>query len=233
MTRVTTLGELSATLAHELNQPLTAILSNAQAAQRLLAQGMLEMEELNAILQDIVTADQRASDVIRHLRAMLQKGPAPCQALNINDVIRNVSRLMHSDLVAKKVGLIMKLAANLPSVAGDPIQLQQVLLNLLLNGADAMLDSPRQPRQLRVRTVCRDIATLEVTVCDTGVGIDPDQMESIFEPFVTTKPNGLGMGLAISRSIITAHGGRLWAENNPEGGATFHFTLPVSQEVSP
>jgi len=232
MMRVVTLGELSTALAHELNQPLTAILSNAQAAQRLLAHGRLEGEELTAILADIVTAAQRASEVIYQVRAMLKKGEVQRQPLDINAIIREVSKLIHSDLITRQVSLAMTLDTTLPGVTGDPIQLQQVVLNLLLNGAEAMLASASRPRQLEVRTTRPDAATIEVSVHDTGVGIDPQQVEHIFEPFVTTKPHGLGMGLAISRSIIAAHGGRLWAENNADGGATFHFTLPVNPEAA-
>jgi len=227
MMRVVTLGELSTAFAHELNQPLTAILSNAQAAQRFLAHGRLEVGDLNAILADIVAAAQRASEVIGQVRAMLKKGEVQRQPLDINAIIREVSKLIHSDLITRQVSLVMTLDTTLPGVTGDSIQLQQVILNLLLNGAEAMLASASRPRQLEVRTTRPDAATIEVSVHDTGVGIDPQQVEHIFEPFVTTKPHGLGMGLAISRSIIAAHGGRLWAENHPEGGATFRFTLPA------
>jgi C4-dicarboxylate-specific signal transduction histidine kinase len=227
MMRVVTLGELSTAFAHELNQPLTAILSNAQAAQRFLAHGRLEVGDLNAILADIVAAAQRASEVIGQVRAMLKKGEVQRQPLDINAIIREVSKLIHSDLITRQVSLVMTLDTTLPGVTGDPIQLQQVVLNLLLNGAEAAIASASRPRRLEVRTIRWDMATIEVSVHDTGVGIDPQQLEHIFEPFVTTKPHGLGMGLAISRSIIAAHGGRLWAENHPEGGATFRLTLPA------
>jgi signal transduction histidine kinase len=163
---------------------------------------------------------------------MLEKGEAQRQVLDINAIIREVSKLIHSDLITRQVSLVMTLDTTLPGVTGDPIQLQQVALNLLLNGAEALLVSAGRPRQLEIRTTRRNAATLEVSVHDTGIGIDPQQLEHIFEPFVTTKPHGLGMGLAISRSIVAAHGGRLWAENPPEGGATFRFTLPVNPEAA-
>ena len=233
VTRVATLGELSAALAHELNQPLTAILSNAQAAQRFLAQTPPDLEELRAILQDIVQDDRRAGEVVRRLRALFKKEETPRRVLDLNAIIREVGKLLCSDLVAKHVSLVMDLAADLPGVVGDPVQLQQVVLNLLLNGAEALCSATTCPRQLQVRTCRHDAATIEVAVRDTGAGFDPQQLEHCFEPFVTTKPQGLGMGLAISRSIVTAHGGRLWATNNPDQGATLHFTLPVSQEASP
>jgi len=230
--RAATLGELSAALAHELNQPLTAILSNAQAARRFLAQTPPDLDELRAILEDIVQGGWRAGEVVRRLRMLFKKGEGLRQAVDLNAVIREVGSLLHSELTAKQISLDLDLADGLPGVLGDPLQLQQVALNLLLNGAEAMASAPTRSRQLRVSTRRRGDDTLETAVRDTGPGIEPGRIESCFEPFVTSKPQGLGMGLAVSRSIIAAHGGRLWAANHPDGGAIFRFTLPVNEAGS-
>lgn len=232
MARVTTLGELSAALAHELNQPLTAILCNAQAGQRFMAQTPPDWEELSAILVDIVADDRRAGVVVSRLRALFKKEEAVQQVLNINALIEEVTQLLHSDLIVKQVSLHLHLTADLPKIMGDPVQIRQVLLNLIMNGTEAIAVSTAGLRQLRICTGLHGADSLEVTVHDTGPGIAPQMLEQIFEPFVTGKAHGLGMGLAISRTIVTAHDGRLCAGNSPEGGAIMYFTLPIIQEFN-
>jgi len=233
MARVSTLGELSAALAHELNQPLTAILCNAQAGQRFLAQSPPDREEWRAILADIVADAQRAGAIVSRLRALFKKEAAVQQVLNINTLIEDVAQLLHSDLITKQVYLLLHLRPDLPKTRGDPVQVRQVLLNLVMNGAEAMAASAVGPRPLRICTSLHDADNLEISVRDSGPGIAPRMLAQIFEPFVTGKPQGLGMGLAISRTIVSAHDGRLWADNAPEGGATLRFTLPIFRELNP
>jgi PAS domain S-box-containing protein len=227
LTRVATLGELSGALAHELNQPLTSILSNAQAAQRLLAREPVDLAEVREIMQDIADADRRAGEVIRRLRALLRKGETPRQPLDVNDVTNDVLRLAHGELLAQGVNVTARLTPGLPAVRGDRVALQQVILNLIVNACDAMrLDEPAR-RQLNVVTAS-DHEGVRVAVADHGPGLPADDIERLFEPFFTTKEHGLGLGLVICRSIVAAHGGRLWAANNAERGATFCFTLPAA-----
>jgi C4-dicarboxylate-specific signal transduction histidine kinase len=225
LTRVALLGQLSGALAHELNQPLTAILSNAQAAQRFLAADRIDPEELREILGDIVAADQRAGEVIRRLRALFKKGETQFQLLDTNDVVREALDLAHGDLVTRNIEVTTDLAPRLPSVTADRVQMQQVLLNLLINASEAMSANAPDERTLTVRTQALG-GGVQVSVADCGPGIPEDRELRLFEPFFTTKPQGLGLGLSISRSIVTAHGGRLWSTNNPFGGATFHVALP-------
>ena len=228
--RVSTIGELTASLAHELTQPLTAILSNAQAALRHLASDPGNLEEMRAILEDIVADDKRAGEVIRRLRGLLKKGDREFAVLDLNETVGEVARLVAADAVLRNVSLALDMTRELPPVWGDRVQLQQVVLNLILNGLDAIRESGRADRSLLIRTSKDGAATVRVAVRDSGVGIDQADLERIFQPFYSTKAEGMGMGLAISRSIVEAHGGRLEAANNPDGGATFSFTLPVSQE---
>ena len=232
LSRVTTAGELSGSIAHELTQPLSAILSNAQAAQRVLASGDADIAELRQILNEIVSEDKRASEVIRRLRLWLKKGEVQQHSLRINKVVRDVMNLIRSDLINQKVTVECKLARNLPMVTGDPVQLQQVLLNLVLNACDAMTGCNTSERRLLIRTgIENDGGSVIVSVTDQGTGITEEKMENIFEPFFTTKPKGMGLGLSVCRSIITAHRGKLCATNNTDRGATFYFSVPV--EVSP
>ena len=226
LSRVAMLGELSGSLAHELNQPLTAILSNAQAAQRFLAQNPPRVDKLAEILADIVKSDHRAGAVIQRLRSMLRKEEAQHHPLELNDVVEESLRLMRSDLLNRHVSVSTDLGEALPDVHGDWNQLQQVLLNLVINACDAM-DGRGADRRLLVQTRATANGCVEVSVADQGAGIPPADLERIFEPFVTTKSNGLGMGLPICRSIVEAHGGRLWASNNADRGATLHCELPV------
>ena len=225
LSRVATIGELSGSLAHEINQPLTGILSNAQAALRFLARDDADLDEVREILVDIVEDDKRAGEVIRRLRALLKKGEVQHASLDIRAVVDDVLRLTRNDLMNRNVAAYAELAPDLPLVFGDRIQLQQVLLNLAMNACDAM-DAVPGTRQVHIRARQTDDAGLEISVSDCGGGIPSGDLERIFDPFVTTKEHGIGLGLSICRTIVVAHGGRLWAENSGEG-ATFRFTLPL------
>jgi PAS domain S-box-containing protein len=227
LSRFTMLGTLSGALAHELNQPLTAILSNAQAAQRFLAGDPANLNEVRDILKDIVEDDRRASEVIQRLYLLLRKGEPQHQLLDLNEVVQDVLRLVRSDLVSNRLTARSEFVPELPAIYGDRVQLQQVLLNLVMNACTAMAESAPAERSLLVRTALQG-ATVCVSIQDQGTGIPPENLERIFEPFFTTRPEGLGFGLTICRMIIRAHGGRLWAGNNREGGASFHFTLPAN-----
>ncbi len=228
LTRLSTMGELAGSLAHELNQPLTAILSNAQAAQRFLAVQPADVEEVREVLKDIVRDNHRASEVIRGLRDLVKKGDLDVAALDLAAIVDDVVLLVRSDAILHNVSISLDIDSGMPKVQGDKVQLQQVMLNLLLNAFQAMKDCSAKDREVTVRTAFDGAGMVIVTVRDTGTGLRADEVGKIFQPFYTTKTEGLGMGLAISRSIIEAHGGRLWAVNNLERGATFHFTLPIS-----
>ena len=226
LSRVTMLGELSGSLAHELNQPLAAILSNAQAALRFLAQDVDALNEVRDILKDIVAEDKRAGEVIHRLRLLLRKDEVQHQPLDVNEVVREVLKLVRSDLASRNIVVNIDLSSELPTVIGDRVLLQQVLLNLILNGCDAVAYAEIvEHRQLHIHTLWNGDA-VQVSVRDQGRGIALDDMERIFEPFFTTKPQGMGLGLAICRTIINAHNGQLWATNNADCGASFYFTLP-------
>jgi signal transduction histidine kinase len=225
--RVATVGQLTAALAHEVKQPLTGILTNAQAAQRLLAAPQPDLGEFRAILDDIIADDQRASTVLQRLRGMLKRRePAPAPVtIDLNRVIQDVVRFLHTDAVIRNATVVCDLQSDLPAIQGDVVQLQQVLVNLVLNGLDAMRGVPVEHRRLRIASeLAGDM--LVVSVRDAGVGIT-EHAGRIFDPFYTTKTEGMGMGLPIARTIVEAHGGRLWASDNAEGGATFWFALPV------
>ena len=225
--RVALLGQLSGALAHELNQPLTAILANAQAAQRFLKSDSVDLVEMRAILDDIVDDDKRAGEVIQRLRSLLKRGEAQFQNININDVVAETLKLAQGDLIARNVIVATRFADGIALVRGDRVQLQQVLLNLIINAADAMAAIAPDDRRMTITT--KDLVDqVNVSVADQGHGIAADRMSRLFEPFFTTKEHGLGLGLSISRSIVAAHSGRLWAENNLDRGATLHLTLPVA-----
>jgi len=228
LARVTALGELSSSLAHELTHPLTAILSNAQAAQRFLADDDVDLDEVREILNDIVTQDQRAGEVIHGLRQLLKKGELQehCDDVDLNEVIRDVVNLMRSDLINRNVTMDTDLAQNLPAITGDRVQLQQVLLNLALNGCEAMGDYNSSERRLLIASQWENGA-VRVSVSDSGSGIPGEKMEQVFERFFTTKKEGMGLGLSVCRTIIDAHRGKIWATNNAGCGATFHFSLPI------
>jgi PAS domain S-box-containing protein len=233
LTRVATLGELSGALAHELSQPLTSILSNAQAAQRFLAREPVDLGEVRDILKDIVDDDRRAGAVIRRWRTLLRKGETQLHPLDLNDVTNEVLRLAHSELSAHRVTVIAQLTPGLPAVRGDRVGLQQVLLNLIVNACDAMKLNEPAHRHLTVITGLDGAGAVQVSIADCGVGIPADKIERVFEPFFTTKEHGVGLGLAICRSIVAAHGGRMWATNNSDRGATFCFALSAQSGDEP
>jgi two-component system, LuxR family, sensor kinase FixL len=225
-TRVSTMGELTASLAHELRQPLTGILTNAQAARRFLDSGSPDLDELREALADIIADDRRAEDVIQRVRDLLRKGELRRTRLDLNEVIRSVIRLLGSDAVIRNVVLALELAPTPVLVSGDRIQLEQVILNLLVNAIDAMAEVSNGERTVVVRSEANGDELVHVAVQDAGTGLRDGVRERVFEPFFTTKPSGMGMGLSIAKSIIEAHGGVIWATNNPTRGATFHFSLP-------
>src|SRR5262245_34831174 len=225
--RVSTVGELTTSVAHELNQPLGAILSNAEAAEMFLATDPPALDEVRDILADIRKDDQRASEVIRRMRGLLRKHELAPQAIEINEAVEEVLRLLSIDASARKVSIKFEGTAELPRVWCDPVHFQQVVLNLVLNGMEAMNGVPGEKRQVVVRTGPGDNGTVKVAVADSGHGIPVDQLPKLFEPFFTTKKEGMGMGLSIARTIVEAHHGKIWVENNLETGVTFYFTLPV------
>jgi len=226
LARVASLGQLSGAFAHELNQPLASISNNAEAARYLLKRRPVDLVELDAILKDIVGADQRAALVIRRLRAMLKRGETRIQAVDAAELVDEVLELAHAELITRRIAVAALVAPDLPSVLADRIQLQQVLLNLILNAAEAMRSTPEADRRVSLIVRSDDGSNLHFSVRDHGPGISPSLIDHLFEPFVTTKPEGLGLGLSISRAIIAAHGGRLWAENNADQGATVHCLVP-------
>jgi two-component system sensor kinase FixL len=224
--RVASLGELASGLAHELSQPLTAILGNAEAARLFIARNKFDPQEIDEILSEIVADDKRAGEVVRRMRALLKKGDFQPEPLEGNDLIQEVLKLLRHDLTAHTVRVVTDLTGDLPTIRGDRVQLQQVLINLILNASDAMSQLAENARTLTLRSCRVEDDTVEISVADTGCGIPSGGEEKIFEPYHTTKPLGLGLGLSLSRSIVLAHGGRLWAENKPKEGAIFHLTIP-------
>jgi two-component system sensor kinase FixL len=228
VTRISMMGELAASLAHELNQPLTAILANAQAALRFMATKRPDLEEVREILKEIVEDNNRASEVIRRMRALVKKEEVEFVPVDVENLINDVMMLVRSDAVLHNVQISLDAGSSLPPVRGDRVQLQQVILNLLLNAFDVLKGCPQHDRRVFLRVDRDGGRMLKVMVRDRGTGLSSDNLEKLFQPFFTTKRDGLGMGLSICRSIIEVHGGRLWAENNPDRGATFYFTIPVS-----
>jgi PAS domain S-box-containing protein len=223
LARVMTLNEISASLAHEINQPLGAILNNASAAKLLLSQVKDTDEEIIGILQDIIQDTRRAGDVIRKIRGMVKKGDVQFEPLQMNALIEEIVELCQSSIGIGKVSLRLDLKPNLAKVRGDRVRLQQILLNLITNALEAMKEKPSRILTIRSTMQAPDIVT--VSVSDSGTGIDESKMDAVFKPFFSTKKDSLGLGLAVCRSIIEEHGGRIWAENNPPGGTTFSFSL--------
>ena len=230
LARVAVLGELSGALAHELNQPLASISSNAEAGRLLLKARPVDLEEVDTIFRDIVVEDQRAAQVIRRLRALLKRGESRLQPTDTAELVNDVLDLAHAELITRRVTATAVVAPNLPLVLADRVQVQQVLLNLILNACEAMSAIPARER--RVSLIVNNDArnNVQFSIRDCGTGIAPELIHRLFEPFVTTKPEGLGLGLSISRTIVAAHGGRLWAENNLNGGATVHCLLATAAD---
>jgi PAS domain S-box-containing protein len=232
LTRVAILGELTGALAHELNQPLTAILSNAQATQRLLDKKPVDMAEVRESLKDIIDQDKRAGEVIRRLRTLLKRGESLHQRLDMNEIVAEAIDLAHGDLMTRSVVPRAHLGERLPPIAGDRVQLEQVMLNLVVNACEEMAGVDPGKRKLEITTAVSREGNVIVSVADSGPGIPEARLKLLFEPFFTTKEKGLGLGLSISRSIANAHGGRLWAESGPLG-AVFHLELPPLKEGTP
>jgi two-component system, LuxR family, sensor kinase FixL len=231
ITRVMTMGELAASIAHEINQPLAAVVTNGSACIRWLTRSQPDLEEARDAVQRIIRDGKRASEIIARIRALLKRAAANRVPLDINEVIQETMALAGSEAQRRRVSLRTDFAANLPSVLGDRVQLQQVILNLMMNGIEAMSSVSDGSRQLLIKTQSDDSQKVLISVTDSGIGLDPKRAEHLFEAFFTTKTEGMGMGLSISRSIIEAHGGRLWATPNAGPGATFQFTVPISPDV--
>lgn len=231
MNRHATVSELSASIAHELSQPLTAILANAQAGESIVNSPSPAMAEIKEILADIKRDDQRAADIIRHLRSLLKKTPIEIRDLDLNNIVGEVFGLVAVQANMRNVSLSKALAAHMPQIHGDRIQIQQVVLNLMINGMEAMADAPPGRRKIVVGIRQVDDTFAELSVSDCGSGVPADWLEKVFDPFFTTKKNGMGMGLSISRTIVQAHGGRIWAENRATGGAIFRLTVPLGKRT--
>jgi C4-dicarboxylate-specific signal transduction histidine kinase len=233
VTRVTTLGELAASIAHEVNQPLAAIVTNAAACQHWLNRTPPDLTEARGTLQAIIKDGNRAGDVIQRVRALANKTTEQRAPIDINEVVNEVVSLVQHELLRHYVLLRLELAPALPLVLGDRIQLQQVVINLVINGIEAMVPVTDRPRELTVLTGLDDDREIVAMVKDCGTGLATDNPEGLFDAFYSTKSGGMGMGLSICRSIVAAHGGRLSASQNPGPGATFRFTLPLHVEGSP
>jgi len=227
VTRVTTMGELTASIAHEINQPLSAIVTNANACRRLLALPSPDLDEVRQAVTDIADLGTRAGEVISRIRTFMKKAIPMKTQVDLNQVIVEVLALIPAEMATHKIAVVTELSPGLPPVLGDRIQLQQVLLNLIMNGIESMTSSSDRPRVLLIRSQTQETGRVLVAVQDSGTGLDAKAMSHIFDTFFTTKPAGMGMGLAISRSIVEAHGGRLWPVPDASEGATFNLTLPV------
>jgi C4-dicarboxylate-specific signal transduction histidine kinase len=233
VTRVTSMGELMASIAHEVNQPLSAIVTNGSAAQRWLAAETPNLEEARTSITRIIRQGNRASELIKEIRAFVRKSPPRKSRVEINDLIRETLALVNRESLRNHVALQTDFGTDLPALTADRVQLQQVLLNLMMNGIEAMSTVENRSRELSITSEAQqNPAGVLVAVRDSGSGISPQNLQRLFETFFTTKTEGMGMGLAIGRSIVEAHGGRLWADANPDHGATFRFTIPTGGEAS-
>jgi C4-dicarboxylate-specific signal transduction histidine kinase len=232
VTRMSAMGALAASISHEVNQPLAAVVTNADACMMWLSSEPPNLEEARAAVDCIAQQGTRASEVVRHIRAMFTKATPERVKVQVNDLIREVGILIEGAALRNQVVLETELCAGLPPTLGDRVQLQQVIVNLILNGIEAMSDVVERPRRLIIRSDLQNSAELLVAVRDSGVGIAPKNEKRIFDAFFSTKAQGMGMGLSISHSIIESHGGRLWASNNGDYGATVQFTLPVERETA-
>jgi signal transduction histidine kinase len=232
VTRVMTMGELTASIAHEIKQPLAAVVTNGGACLRWLAGELPNLDEARDAARRVIRDGNRANEVISRIRSLLRKTDAEKARLDINEVIEEVILLTRNEATRRGVTVRMELAAELPPVFGDRVQLQQLMLNLLMNGVEAMASVNGRPREMVIHSGTDDSDQVLVAVQDCGIGIDLEDLEKIFNAFYTTKLQGMGMGLAISRSIVENHDGRLWATSNEGAGATIQFTLPPSQTES-
>src|SRR6476619_3830527 len=232
VTRVTTLGEIAASIAHEVNQPLAAVVANAEACLRWLDRGTPDLDAARRSVEWIIDDANRASEVIRRVRALANKSDVEKAPLDINDVVKEVIALVQGELVSHRVSLRMEVANALPVVPADRVELQQVVINLVMNGIEAMQSVTDRPRELLIRSLQDETQQVLVSVTDCGVGISAENADRLFKAFFTTKTNGMGMGLSICRSIIEAHGGRLWATANVPHGATFQCTLPANADTA-
>ncbi|MDM0048857.1 ATP-binding protein [Variovorax sp. J22R115] len=230
--RVSVMGQLASALAHEINQPLGAILRNAEAASLLLQTAPPDLDEIRSIVDDILADDQRAGAVIDRMRAMLRRHDLEVQPLPVSELVGDVAALVRPDAAVRQVKVVVEIADDVPPVLGDRVHLQQVLLNLISNGMDAIDEAGRKARLIVVSAALVGTQTVEIAVSDSGPGIPHDRLEEVFGSFFTTKATGMGMGLSISRTLIETHGGRLWAENRDGGGASLRFTLPVASATT-
>jgi signal transduction histidine kinase len=225
--RQATAGELSSSIAHELNQPLGSILANAETAELILKSENPDLAELREILADIKRDDQRAGEVIRRLRGYLTRTPFETREVDLNQIMGETFKFLSVQASARNIALYLQTAPGALRIKGDPVQLQQVILNLVVNSMDAMAAIP-YGRTVIGRTELNGGSTVEISISDSGPGVPPEKLAQVFDPFFTTKDQGMGIGLSIARTIILAHKGRIWAENQSSGGATFHFTLPLA-----
>jgi C4-dicarboxylate-specific signal transduction histidine kinase len=229
VSRITIMGELTASLAHELNQPITAAVTNARTCMRWLTRDQPDLEEARLAAERIVKDGTRAAEIISRIRAFYRKEAPQRELVDVNEIIREMITLLHNETVRYSVWIRPELDEGIPQISADRVQLQQVLMNLMLNGIQAMKDTSGK---LTVSSKKTEKEEILVSVIDSGIGLPVESTEHIFDAFYTTKPQGTGMGLAISRRIVESHGGRLWANANPERGATFHFTLPIEASAS-
>ena len=225
------MGELTASLAHELNQPLGAILSNAQAVRRILAEKRPDLAEVKAAVEDIIQDNSRAVETIRNVRALFQRGESQMSPVDLKYVLLDVERILAGDAVFKNISVRIDLPVSLPTIIGNRTQLIQALMNLILNAFDAVCEDGGGPREVEIHAGQRETGRVHIAVRDSGIGIAPQNIPKLFDPFFTTKPKGVGMGLAIVRTIVESHGGKLWVKRNPDRGATLEFDLPVQADA--
>jgi len=229
LNRTATAGALSASIAHELNQPLAAIQSNTDAAKVLLKQSPLDLDEIKETLVDIGQANQRAAEIIRHLRTLLKRREIERREFDLNDAIASTLHILRPEATERNIVLSANGIERALPVRADKVLLEQVLMNLTVNGMDATTGAPQRARSVTIQTALKVASEVEVSVADSGTGIPTDKLEGIFATFYTTKRHGTGLGLSIARTIVEAYGGKIWAENQSTGGAVFRFTLPLAQ----
>ena len=227
--RRSTIGELTASIARELNRPLGAILSNLGGLARLLAQGNPQPETAAAAVKNAIEDTKRAGEIVRRFQSVFKGEEVPKRAIDIGRLVKEIVRLVDSEAASREIALKIDESSSLPRAIGDSVQIQQCVLNLLMNALDATVQNQSGPREVTIRVAPEKTGWIEVSVSDSGTGVDPSIEKRIFEPFVTTKNKGMGLGLLVTRSIVEGHGGRVWFNPNPRGGSTFTFTLPVAQ----